>query len=374
MAQQQSNVASNRLLVGINYPWIDYGWDFGDPPATWVNAQNLPAWREQKRQRLVEDFTRFADHGLFAVRWFILPDGTNYGTGGEAPRKIGDHWTFAPLPRQHEFHQRLVEDFEFVLQTCARLRLQLVPALIDFHWCNHGVAADAEGYVVKGGRADIINDPAKRDAFFEVVLEPLLEVSTRYPQAIYAWELMNEPEWVTTTKPLAKHRPEENKTVRQDQMLEFLRQGIGRINGKRLLNGEAAFRSTVGFANYETLTNWDSAGLGITLHQFHFYAQNDGKLPKHVFSSEYPCFIGEFATAPQRDWTELKKKKLDQTIPNRLKWVEEKGYPAAFLWSALPLLASGKGPDEATCWTPREIQDTVAYIRSLREQPGSDVA
>ena len=78
---------NNRLLVGINYPWIDYGWDFGDPPAAWVNAQNLPAWREQKRKRLVEDFTRFADHGLFAVRWFILPDGTSYGTGDEAPQK-----------------------------------------------------------------------------------------------------------------------------------------------------------------------------------------------------------------------------------------------------------------------------------------------
>jgi hypothetical protein len=363
---------NHQLLVGINYPWIDYGWDFGDPPAAWVNAQYLPAWREQKRKRLVEDFTRFADHGLFAVRWFILPDGTNYGTGKEAPQKKGGKWTFDPLPPQHEFHQRLVEDFEFALETCEKLRLQFVPSLIDFHWCYYGTVADAASNIVKGGRADIINDPAKREAFFDAVLEPLLEASLRHPQTIYAWELINEPEWVTAEKPLIKYRPEENKTVPKEHMLEFIREGIGRINGKRHSNGQRAdsqqaFRSTVGFAHYDTLFDWDSAALGITLHQFHFYAQNDGKLPPHIFSAEYPCFIGEFATAVQKDWTDLKKKKVSQTVPNRLKWIEEKGYPAAFLWSA-------QAVDVATKWTQSEINDTVAYIQSSRGEPGDDAA
>ena len=91
----------NRLLVGINYPWIDYGWDFGDPPQAWVAWQNLPAWREQKRNRIVEDFTRFADQGLFAVRWFILPDGTNYGTGVESPENSEGQWRFDPLAPDH---------------------------------------------------------------------------------------------------------------------------------------------------------------------------------------------------------------------------------------------------------------------------------
>ncbi|MEP7340969.1 MAG: hypothetical protein ABI977_24770 [Acidobacteriota bacterium] len=366
MPQQISQQASKQLMVGINYPWIDYGWDFGDPPAAWVNTQNLPAWREQKRNRIITDFTRFADHGLFAVRWFILPDGTNYGTGNEAPRQNNSHWAFAPLPQQHEFHKHLAEDFEFVLQTCAKLRLQLVPSLIDFHWCHHGTVADAELGIVKGGRADIVTDATKRDAFFDAVLEPLLEISLRYPQAIYAWELMNEPEWVTATKPLKKYRPNQNKTVPQDRMLDFLRSGIGRINGKRLADGSPAFRSTIGFAHHDTLFDWDSASLGATLHQFHFYAQKNGKLPKNVFSDEYSCFIGEFATAVQKDWTELKKKQLGQTIPNRLKWIEEKGYPAAFLWSAQAM-------DVATNWTQREIEDTVAYITS-RGQPGDDAA
>nr|MDQ3009961.1 hypothetical protein [Acidobacteriota bacterium] len=224
----------------------------------------------------------------------------------------------------------------------------------------------AQANIVKGGRADIVNDAAKRNAFFDAVLEPLLEVSLRYSQTIYAWELMNEPEWVTAAKPLTKYRPEENKTVRQGAMLDFLHEGVRRINGKRLPNGEPAFRSTIGFAHYDTLYDWDSASLGVTLHQFHFYAQNNGKLPRHIFSPDYPCFIGEFATAVQKDWTDLKKKKLDQTIPNRLSWVAEKGYPAAFLWSA-------QAVDVATLWTQREIADTVTYITSLGAS-SSDVA
>lgn len=362
-----SQETNHRLLVGINYPWINYGWDFGDPPPAWVSAENLRAWREQKRDHVLADFTRFADLGLFAVRWFILPDGTNYGTGDEAPRLSGNQWTFASLPREHSFHARLVEDFEFVLETCHRLRLQLVPSLIDFHWCHCGSVADPASKIVKGGRADIVNDPLKREAFFDRVLDPLLEVSLRYPETIYAWELINEPEWVTADEPLTNHRADENKTVSKKRMLDFIREGIGRINSKRLPDGQTAFRSTVGFAHHSTLFEWDSAGLGITLHQFHFYAQNDGKLPPNVFSAEYPCFIGEFATAVQKDWTDLKKKKLGQTVRNRLRWIEEKGYPAAFLWSA-------QAVDVATNWTPNEVNDTVAYLNASRGEPDDSSA
>lgn len=362
MAQQQ-----NKLLVGINYPWIDYGWDFGDPPQAWVAWQNLPAWREQKRNRIVEDFTRFADQGLFAVRWFVLPDGTNYGTGIESPENSEGHWQFEPLACEHPCHSKLCDDFEFVLETCVRLGLKFVPSLIDFHWCHYGTVADHKAGIVKGGRADIVNDPVKRERFFEGVLEPLLEVSLRHPEAIYAWELMNEPEWVTTDKTLDEHSPQENKTVPLDRMLEFLRKGIGRINAKKLPNGQQAFRSTVGFAHHDTLFDWNSANLGVTLHQFHFYAQKDGTLPPNVFSDDYSCFVGEFATAVQKDWTDLKKRNLDQSVINRLNLIEEKGYPAAFLWSAQAM-------DVATRWTPTEVQDTLAYLQSAPAGSGGEVA
>jgi hypothetical protein len=48
------------MLVGINYPWIDYGWDFGDPPPAWVAGEYVAGWRENKRKQIEEDFRLFA--------------------------------------------------------------------------------------------------------------------------------------------------------------------------------------------------------------------------------------------------------------------------------------------------------------------------
>src|SRR5215470_16715131 len=92
------------MLVGVNYPWIDYGWDFGDPPPAWVNTQHVAEWRERKREQIVTDFRACAEMGLFAVRWFILADGLSYGVGEAAPKKVGHLWAFDPLPGDHPFH------------------------------------------------------------------------------------------------------------------------------------------------------------------------------------------------------------------------------------------------------------------------------
>ncbi|MCG3161420.1 MAG: hypothetical protein JMDDDDMK_02603 [Acidobacteria bacterium] len=355
------------MLVGVNYPWIDYAWDFGDPPSAWVNPQHAAEWREKKRKQIADDFRAFAEMGLFAVRWFMLADGLSYGVGDEAPRKVGGRWTFDPLPREHHFHKQLCDDFEFVLKTCAELKIKFVPSLIDFHWCHQGVVADAGANIVKGGRFDIVCDPAKSRAFFDAALEPLLEISLRYPGAIYAWELINEPEWVTETRSLMRIRPDENKTVTQDEMSAFIAEGVGRINAKRLPDGRQAFRSTVGFAHWDAIRDWDSAGLGVTLHQFHYYAPDKREIPKHNFSDEYPCFVGEFATTFHRGWPDLKKQDLARTISARLQCLDGKCYPSVFLWSA-------RATDEATTWVDADRQETISFIRASTVGGGNDVA
>jgi hypothetical protein len=345
------------MLVGINYPWIDYGWDFGDPPPEWISSGSLPAWREKKRRQIDEDFRLFASQGIFAVRWFLLADGLNYGMGEFAPREFGDSWTFEPLPAGHSYHNRLCDDFEFVLQACRGNGLKLFPSLIDFHWCRQGTPAGNPG-IVKSGRYDIIRDPEKRESFFDRVLDPLLELSMQYRDSIYAWELINEPEWVVRRFSLFGKR-DANRSVSRNEMREFIAEGMQRINTKQLPDGCSAFQSSIGFAHWESLDKWDAEELGLTLLQFHYYVQQNCDLPKHSHFGIHLCVVGEFAAAVGRDWPDLKIAGKDQTTGNRLGCIADKGYPACFLWSA-------KAIDPATSWTEAENQDVIAYTTSSR--------
>src|SRR5262249_42312775 len=145
-------------------------------------------------------------------------------------------WRFEPPPLAPEF----ILHFEELLGRFARTAtgaappIQLLPVLIDFHFCDPGVwpveevdssdplATHPNTEWVKQGRADAILDPDKRTRFLDAVLDPLLRVSARQPDAIYAWELINEPDWVTQgwyPNPFA-HPP-----IPEPAMLAFLDEG-----------------------------------------------------------------------------------------------------------------------------------------------------
>ena len=356
------NRTGRKILVGLNYPWADYGADFGIPPpgktrAPWKAAAKLAELRELKRK-----------YGIFAVRWFILADGLTYGTGAEAPgNPSGNIWTFQ-VPAHSPNH--IVSDFKTLLVEIHQAGLKIIPSLIDFHWCHPGKPV-GHGYV-KCGRADVIRNAANHRKFFEHILEPLLKASKGLP--IYAWELVNEPEWIT----IGSGQGDPSKhVIPMPTMNAFIREGIRRINA-------AGFDSTVGFAKMETLAEqspWDWKSSKITKHQFHYYPLSHLKpteLPEHWFSVEYPCFVGEFATVldmpevdyktqpptykgpdGKKDWTWL----LHDSVSQRLLDMEAKGYPAAFLWSKKPKdpkWSQPGGPDDpATNWdtnTKNEIK------------------
>lgn len=346
------------MLLGINYPWIDYGWDFGNPPSAWVPAENLEAWRQAKRRQIESDFRAFSALGISAVRWFLMGDGLNYGMGDRAPREAGGKWRFDPLPVGHPFYDRFLADFEFVLQVCRDSGLKLLPSLIDFSWCRTGVPAAEDTDIVKCGRYDIVRDPLKRKAFLDRVLDPLLACSARYGDCIYAWELINEPEWIVRNR-WAWWDRDKDRVVSKSEMKEFIKDGAGRINSVLLPDGRRAFSSTVGFAHWEILNAWGANKLGITLYQFHYYAGKDRALPSCNSFTGFPCIVGEFATAAEQDWPDLRLQGRAQTLANRLSCIEDRRYPICFLWSARAI-------DRATRWTEEERRAVAAYADASR--------
>jgi hypothetical protein len=342
--------------VGVNYPWVDYGWDFGEAPPSWRGAGAEPGWRG----RIDAHLSRFAELGLKVVRWFILGDGLAYGTGPDAPQRIGpgdQGWSFTPPPLapalQAHFGQ-LLERFEAVNHGHASPRITLLPVLVDFLFFQPGawpvVRVTAAGEPprpdpgwVKGGRADVVNDPAKRRAFLAEALAPLLRISRAHARLIHGWEIVNEPEWVTRGwHPHARRRlPVEASAMRA--LVEEASAAIRR----------EGFRPTVGFARRETL---ERTGLLTELNQFHHYA--DGR--RRLVPPDPPAILGELATSAEDVWPELRRS--GQRVLHRLRLAERQGYPLALLWCAAPLV-SGTGGDRHGRWDAAVEEDVACFTQ-----------
>lgn len=330
------------MQVGINYAWRNYAWDFGEPPASDGGA----AWgaRAAWSPTIEEELREFKLLGLAVLRWFLLADGTTYGIGAQRP--VPD----AQRPGQWRFHEipslsdAWLDDFACLLASCEAQQIQLLPSIIDFHFCFPGVSV-AGAPLVKCGRADVVVDPHKRRQFFERVVDPIIAVCQRFPATIYALELINEPEWCTDD---ASYQSDK-KVVPLASMLEFISEGAARIN-------RAGFRSTVGFAKHPSMKAWDAPGLGLTLHQWHYYCDPE-VIPDNDMASHGPCIVGEFPSARWHAWRELGDA---QDTRSRLAHLASKGYDGALLWSANR--EEEKIADPVVEWSERVRDEVAAFI------------
>ena len=156
--------------LGVNYPWLRYGEDFGGSLAG-PGAMSLPANREMVRA----DFSSILDAGASVVRWFLFGD----GRGGFVCRD--------GIPRQP--HKSLFADVEATLQLAERCQLKLCFSLIDYLWLqNHA------GRRTPHAHEHALHSSAGREAFLLNVLTPLFREFRGHP-ALFAWEIANEPEW-----------------------------------------------------------------------------------------------------------------------------------------------------------------------------------
>ena len=341
------------MQVGVNYPWFDYGWDFGLGPPAWRGGRQTPRWFD----KVDEHLTHLHGLGISVVRWFILADGLTYGTLEKAPRPEGAapaDWRFDPPPLDTAIVDHFGELLERFASSSARLsRMQLIPVLIDFHFCEAGLrpievpdaanplARRADPGWVKQGRADAVRDPAKRARFLDAVLDPLLRASVRRRDVIYAWELINEPDWVTR----GWHPdPRANAPIPESAMREFLEDGKQRIRA-------AGFKPTIGFAMANTLQR---SGVTAEINQFHYYPDGRTPLDRHAFDPRFPGIIGEFATSASDVWPDLTAD--GQGIADCLRLAESRGYPLVLPWSFL-------ARDRHTEWSAAVERDVRSFMR-----------
>ncbi|MBN2398914.1 MAG: hypothetical protein JXI33_01090 [Candidatus Aminicenantes bacterium] len=254
------------FINGLNLPWLSYGGDFGANGWKPLGGVGKGANREAM-QRI---FRKLHDRGIRTIRWFLLCDG-----------RAGIRFTRAGTPLGPDQH--LFVDMDAALEVAAACELSIIFVLLDFLW--FGKAALVNGVQVRG-RAGVISGAYKQRALRRRVLKPLFKRYGHSP-VILAWDIVNEPEWVTLG-----FGDSSDTAVPYLTMRRFI------TKTARLVQRHTRQLATVGLANTAGLTLVRDSGLDF--YQVHWYDRWDAQSPldKPVpeWNLDRPLLLGEYPT------------------------------------------------------------------------------
>lgn len=307
--------SESAFLLGVNYPWLGYGHDFGD------TAWGHDGVSASTSSTIIEaDFAAMKTQGVHVVRWFIFGDGRAAPEFDESGMVTGfDEYFFA--------------DFDRAIEIAAQNNIYLIPVLWDFHLAD---AETEENGVKLGGRVSVIADKQVKQSFIDNALLPLLE---RYGQnpTIIAWDIMNEPEG-------AINLPGANwvaEAVPPNQMQDFVNE-IGAA-----IRAHTTQLVTLGSASRAWLPLWQDSNLDF--YQFHYYDHMEEQYPLDFAASalnlDKPVILGEFPTA-NTQWS----------MTDYLDIIARNGYAGALAWSFRtrdkdPASAFPNAATEFTAWS-----------------------
>lgn len=283
------------FIVGANLPWVDYGFDFG--ANAWRPTGGLAT--TPVADRLQRTLVQMADLGVSVIRWFVFCDG-----------RAGIRFDRDGLPAGLDACVLPDMDQALVMASDAGVRVMFV--LFDFSWCHRNRQVNG---VQLGGHRRTLIDPTARQVLLERIAAPVLERYGRHP-AVWAWDVMNEPEWVTFG--LGTHNP--FRSVSSATMRAFVDEAAW------LVHDRTSQPVTVGLAS----ARWLSLvrGSALDFFQVHWYDHLDRHAPLETpvadLDVDRPVILGEFPTQGSA-------RRTDEI----LHLASRQGYAGALLWSAL---------------------------------------
>jgi hypothetical protein len=272
-----------KFHVGVNYPWVDYGYDFGGLGHVEDSPTNISGLCDYKED-LERDFKMFKESGITLVRIFIFCDLRNSMKNDFSDKKIF-------------FGASVLENLDILFSTAKKNNIKLILVLFDFHMAKYD------------STSSFFSDSKKSKAVIASLKKLFKEIS-KYKDSIYAIEPMNEPD---------------------QAFFQFIRT---RNDGDRLCK----FLADVAVASHETLpaipvtlgisnrrdlmNNWYWFPHNIL--QYHFYSMSERYLflpfdyPANVVSRTNPVILGEVEPVD---------------IFNRISIAKKNGYGAILFWS-----------------------------------------
>jgi len=275
---------------------MTYGCDFGGN--AWFPDGGVG--RQDARARANDLLARLASTGLTTVRWFLFCDG-----------RAGIR--FDPDGRLLGLDEFVPRDIDAALAMAAANRLSVIFVLFDFPWCRR--RREVRGVTLGGYRGTIARADL-RHILFERILTPVLTRYGREP-AIAAWDLLNEPEWVT----LGYGGLRTGRPVLPATMKAFLCESCAAARAA------ASQPITVGLASTRGMPL--VRGCGLDLYQVHWYDRRERRAPisrPPLALLDRPLLLGEFPSAGSA-----------LGIADVLRIARGSGYCGALAWSAAAL-------------------------------------
>jgi len=287
------HATSSTFTLGVNYPWLNYGEDFGR-----VNGVHHGISLPENREAVLREFGRIRQTGATVVRWFVFGD----GRGGFVCEK--------GIPVCPD--DLLIPDVRALIEIAEQTQLQLCFSLIDFLWLQDHASIRA-----RHAHEHLLHFAAGREAFLQHVLVPLFREFPADP-AIFSWEIANEPEWA-----IREFHPAPEAKLHFADFREFAAEVTAAIHKY------AELPATLGSARLMWVKAW--AELGLDFYQAHYYPSCERETGRDLARQlasllplDKPLCIGEL---PARD-----PSTLNYSLAEALSACRDAGLAGAGVW------------------------------------------
>lgn len=325
--------------AGVNYPWRHYGGDFG--VTVWGSHHGITTAPDA----IAADLRAMAAAGVEVVRWFVFTD----ARGGLHLDERG---------RPSAITDAAFADLDALCALALAAGVRLVPVLFD-HTLAFPATTVAGARV--GGHRSWLAHPDGQARLLDTVIAPLARrygargTQAALGRAVYAWDVLNEPDWlVTELYPAPVVMP-----IPFDVLAAFVR------DAAHLLHAAEAGAVTVGGARLRFASWWDDPRLGLDFLQAHAYYD-----PAHdldvlhatpaTLGLRRPLVIGECSAQGDAEDRAAGRPALDAVALTG--HMLDAGYAAAWPWSWRGVDAHGALGETAM----RAIAARTAQARTLR--------